>query len=187
MNCWPAAERIAVQLDTNLMIMAVTPRPAGHFVAFSSGADAASRHNCPGSLHDLSDPLTRQPEAGSDARQGLAGFVATSHLSVAARAVIVRPNFRRCFHRVRASIPAHHRLSYGTEERPVGTEIAAATLPTNRSGASSAPGPVGQTPSGYGRLVPMAEPGFGYQHCGRRDLSVVAVVCEMSPPSAALT
>ncbi len=91
----PSAERIAVVLEAELVVVAVTPRPALRLVAVSNRTPTTPRHVGTGSLHDLSDPLSRQPETNSDARQRFPGRVPTQHLSVPLPNVCSRSTVRR--------------------------------------------------------------------------------------------
>jgi hypothetical protein len=63
-----AAERVAEELEANLMRVAVDPRQAWRGVAVLNGALGRPRHACARQLHDLSNPLSREPTARADAR-----------------------------------------------------------------------------------------------------------------------
>lgn len=56
---WPGAERIAVAFEAELVVVAITPRPALKLVAICDRASTAPGHVDAGPLHDLSNPLSR--------------------------------------------------------------------------------------------------------------------------------
>ena len=63
-----AAVRVAEELEASLMRVAVDPRPAWGGVAVLNAALGRPRHACARQLHDLSNPLSREPTAQADAR-----------------------------------------------------------------------------------------------------------------------
>jgi hypothetical protein len=72
----PGTERIAVAFEPDLVVVAVTPRPALRFVARGDRAPTASGHVGTGSFDDLPNPFSCEPERGSDAGQGFSSFIA---------------------------------------------------------------------------------------------------------------
>jgi hypothetical protein len=78
-----AAERVPVERKAVLMGSAILLRGARRRFATGSAAPSIPRHFGPGRFDDLPNTLSRQPEAGTDARQGLTLLVAAHHRIVA--------------------------------------------------------------------------------------------------------
>jgi len=91
---WPRAERITVPFEADLVGVTVKPRPTLQLVAICDRAPTAPGHFGTGSPHDLSNPLARYPETGSDTRECFSGLIATQHLRVSLRKQFVPSRVR---------------------------------------------------------------------------------------------
>lgn len=79
----PVAERIAVLLETRQVMLAIDVGPWWCCGAIPNGAFVVARHDCPGRFHDLSNPITGQPETDANGRQCLSRLITANDRCVA--------------------------------------------------------------------------------------------------------